>query len=178
MVARGTAAELLAASGKQKLTDAFLHFAGERRMRPAWRILLGKELLDVARDRRTLLLTILLPVLLYPGILLLMGAIIAAGTQRLKNEPLTIALVGPATAALLAKKPVPAKTTFEPRERAEAEQLLRDQKLAAVVQAPPDARGPAGGRAAGSGDGALHQALRSVGGGARSHAAAAREPQR
>ena len=83
----------------------------------AWRILLGKELLDVTRDRRTLVLTVLLPVLLYPGILLLMGTIIAAGNQRLKNEPLTIAVVGPATAALLAKKPVPAKTTFEPRTR-------------------------------------------------------------
>ncbi len=108
-------------------------------MRPAWRILLGKELLDVTRDRRTLVLTILLPVLLYPGMLLLMGAIIAAGTQRLKNEPLTVAVVGPSTAALLARKPVPAKTTFEPRARAEAEVLLRDQKLAAVVEAPADA---------------------------------------
>ena len=108
-------------------------------MRPAWRILLGKELLDVTRDRRTLILTILLPVLLYPGMLLLMGAIIAAGTHRLKNEPLTIGVVGPATAALLARKPVPPKTTYEPRERADAETLLRDQKLAAVVQAPPDA---------------------------------------
>lgn len=105
----------------------------------AWRILLGKELLDVTRDRRTLVLTVLLPVLLYPGILLLMGSIIAAGNQRLKNEPLTIAVVGPATAALLAKKPVPAKTTFEPRERLEGENLLRDQKVAALVQAPDDA---------------------------------------
>ncbi len=108
-------------------------------MRPAWRILLGKELLDVTRDRRTLVLTILLPVLLYPGMLLVMGAIISAGTQRLKNEPLTIAVVGPSTAALLARKPVPPKTTFEPKERAQAEALLRDQKLAAVVQAPADA---------------------------------------
>lgn len=108
-------------------------------MKPAWRILLGKELLDVARDRRTLVLTILLPVLLYPGILLLMGAIIAAGTQRLKNEPLTVAVVGEATQTLLARKPVPPKTTFERKERAEAEQLLRDQKIAALVQAPEDA---------------------------------------
>ncbi|MDP1827212.1 MAG: ABC transporter permease [Archangium sp.] len=108
-------------------------------MKPAWRILLGKELLDVTRDRRTLVLTILLPVLLYPGMLLLMGAIIAAGTQRLKNEPLTVAIVGPATAELLSRKPVPEKTTFEPHTRAEAEQLLLDQKIAAVVDVPPNA---------------------------------------
>lgn len=108
-------------------------------MKPAWRILLGKELLDVARDRRTLVLTILLPVLLYPGMLLLMGAIIAAGTQRLKNEQLTIAVVGEATEALLAKKPTPAKTTWQRLTRAEGERRLRDQKVAAVVQAPDDA---------------------------------------
>lgn len=107
--------------------------------RQAWRILLGKELLDVTRDRRTLLLTVLLPVLLYPGILLLMGAIIAAGTQRLKNEPLTVAVVGASTLELLAKKPVPAKTTWALHERAQAERLLLDQKISAVVDAPQDA---------------------------------------
>ncbi|MDP2273064.1 MAG: ABC transporter permease [Archangium sp.] len=108
-------------------------------MKPAWRILLGKELLDVARDRRTLVLTVLLPVLLYPGILLLMGAIVAAGTQRLKNEPLVVAVVGQATAELLARKPVPEKTTFQAQARAEAERLLRDQQIAALVEAPQNA---------------------------------------
>ncbi len=108
-------------------------------MRPAWRILLGKELLDVARDRRTLALTILLPVLLYPGMLLLMGAIIAAGNQRLKEEPLTVAVVGESTVSLLARKPVPLNTTFALHSRAEAEKLLLDQKIAAVVDAPPNA---------------------------------------
>lgn len=104
----------------------------------AFRILLGKELLDVARDRRTLVLTILIPVLLYPGILLLMGAIIAAGQARLKNEPLTVAIVGDATTKLLASSPPPPKTTFKPMTRAEAEALLKDQKIAAAVQAPDD----------------------------------------
>ncbi len=104
----------------------------------AWRILLRKELLDVARDRRTLILTVLLPVLLYPGILLLMGAIIAAGTLRLKNEPLTVAVVGAPTLALLVQQPTPPKTTYAVHARAEAEALLKDQKVAAVVQAPDD----------------------------------------
>jgi sodium transport system permease protein len=103
-----------------------------------WRILLGKELLDVVRDRRTLVLTVLLPVLLYPGILLLMGAIVAAGTHRLKNEPLSVAVVGAPTMALLSKRPTPEKTTFDLYTRAEAEALLKDQKVAAVVQAPDD----------------------------------------
>ena len=108
-------------------------------MKAAWRILLSKELLDVVRDRGTLVLTIALPVLLYPGILLLMGAIIAAGTHRLKNEALVVAVVGPSTVALLARKPVPEKTTFELHERAEAETLLLDQKIAAIVEVPRNA---------------------------------------
>lgn len=111
---------------------------GIERATPAWRILLGKELLDVTRDRRTLVLTVLLPVLLYPGMLLLMGAIISAGNQRLKNEPLVVGVVGGATAGLLGRQPVPSKTTFQQHPRAQAEQLLRDQQLAAVVLAPDD----------------------------------------
>lgn len=102
----------------------------------AWRLLLGKELLDVVRDRRTLLLTVVLPVLLYPGLLLVMSGIIAAGSQRLKNEPLTVAVVGDATQALLSRRDPPAKTTLTPMSRDEAEAQLRAQKLAAVVQAP------------------------------------------
>ncbi len=107
----------------------------------AWRVLLGKELLDVVRDRRTLVLTIALPVLLYPGILLLMGAIVAAGTARLKSEPLTVAVVGDETLALLAREPLPAKTTYQRLPRAEAEALLRDQKVAALVEATPGVEG-------------------------------------
>ena len=108
-------------------------------MKAAWQILLRKELLDVVRDRRTLALTIALPVLLYPGILLLMGAIISAGNQRLKNEPLVVAVVGASTVDLLGRKPVPPKTTFELHARADAERLLLDQKIAAIVDVPPNA---------------------------------------
>jgi sodium transport system permease protein len=104
----------------------------------AFRILLGKELLDVLRDRRTLLLTILLPVLLYPGILLLMGVIISAGQERLKNEPLSVAVVGEPTAALLSRHAPPPKTTYQPMPRDRAEALLKDQKIAAAVIAPDD----------------------------------------
>lgn len=102
------------------------------------RVLLGKELLDVTRDRRTLLLTLLLPVLLYPGVMLLMGVIVAAGSARLKNEPLTVAVVGAPTRALLEKRPAPPKTTYVLASRADAEAQLKDQKVAAVVQAPDE----------------------------------------
>ncbi len=104
----------------------------------AWRLLLGKELLDVVRDRRTLVLTVLLPVLLYPGLLAVMSGIIAAGSHRLKNETLTIAVVGSATQQLLARGPAPSKVTLLSLPREEAEAQLRAQKIAAAVQAPDD----------------------------------------
>lgn len=103
------------------------------------RTLLRKELLDVVRDRRTLATTLLLPVLLYPGVFLALGVVIAAGELKLKNEPLVVATVGEATAQLLARRPPPAKTSYRPATRAEGEALLREKTVAAVVEAPGDA---------------------------------------
>lgn len=101
-------------------------------------MLLGKELLDVVRDRRTLALTLLLPVLLYPSIFILMGAIITVGAERLKNEALTVAVVGPQTLTLLARQAPPAKTTWQLMDRDAALAALKEQKLAAVIEAPAD----------------------------------------
>ncbi len=103
------------------------------------RVLLGKELLDVVRDRRTLLLTLVLPVLLYPGLLLVMGTVIAAGHARLKNEPLVVAVASDDALALLSRRPAPARTTWVRQPRAEAEAALREQKVAAVVDTPEGA---------------------------------------
>ena len=102
-------------------------------------VLLKKELLDVVRDRRTVLLTLVLPVLLYPGLLTAMGAIIAAGKDRLKNEPLVVAVTTPDAQALLDGQPTPPRTSWQRTPRAEAEALLRDQKIAAIVDAPEGA---------------------------------------
>jgi sodium transport system permease protein len=97
-------------------------------------VLLEKELLDVVRDRRTLLLTVGLPVLLYPAMMLLMGVLIGAGTARLKNELLTVAVVGAPAMGLLGQTPTPAKTTYAAMSRDEAEAALKDKK----VDAPDD----------------------------------------
>lgn len=99
-------------------------------------VLFKKELLDVVRDRRTVLLTLVLPVLLYPGILTLMGAIISAGKDRLKNEPLVVAVTSGDAQAFLDGQPTPGRTSWLRVERPAAEQLLREQKVAAIVDAP------------------------------------------
>lgn len=108
-------------------------------MRALW-VLLKKELLDVVRDRRTLALTLLLPMLLYPGMLLTMGAVIAAGRERLKNEALVVAVASDDAAAFLADQPVPPKTSYKRLSRADGEAALREQQVAALVDAPGGAR--------------------------------------
>jgi len=108
-------------------------------VRAIW-VLLKKELLDVVRDRRTLALTLLLPMLLYPGLLFTMGAVIAAGRERLKNEPLVVAVASDDAAGFLATQPVPPKTSYQRLSRAEGEAALKEQKVAALVDAADGAQ--------------------------------------
>lgn len=100
------------------------------------RALLKKELLDTFRDRRTLIVMILLPVLLYPGLLLLMGTVMLAGKERLAREHLTIAATTEDAMAILSSQPLPPNTAYTRLERADAEQRLKDKKLWAIVEAP------------------------------------------
>ena len=96
-------------------------------------ILLRKELLDLVRDTRTLMFALVVPVLVYPLVLAGIGFGVQAGLQRLKNEPLIIAVCSDEALALLTAEPLPAHTTYERMSLAEAEQKLRDEKIGAVV---------------------------------------------
>jgi len=57
-------------------------------------IVFRKELLDIARDRRTLIFMILLPIAIIPLLTLAMGKITQAGIERLQETPSKVALVG------------------------------------------------------------------------------------
>ena len=63
-------------------------------MRPEVWVVFRKELLETLRDRRTLLVMILVPVLLYPGLLVLTEQLAIFGAQRLADEESAIAMVG------------------------------------------------------------------------------------
>lgn len=102
-------------------------------------VLLRKELLDVVRDRRAVLLSLVLPVLLYPGLLAVMGAIATAGRAQLKNEALVVATVSPDAISLLGRRPPPPKTSYRAMSRAEAEAGLEAQEIAALVEVGPGA---------------------------------------
>ncbi|MBI3180988.1 MAG: ABC transporter permease [Myxococcales bacterium] len=99
-------------------------------------VLLKKELIDSLRDRRTLLTMVLLPILLYPGMMALVGFVMAAGQERLAREELTVAVVGDDAEAFLRGQPPPAHTSYRRLTRAEAERALGEKKVWAVVDAP------------------------------------------
>jgi sodium transport system permease protein len=102
-------------------------------------VLLGKELRDIVRDRRMLAMMLLIPVLLYPAMLVLMGVVMSAGKARLAVEELLVAVVSDDAASFLSSRPTPAHTHYVRMTRADAEADLRERKIAAIVDAPDGA---------------------------------------
>ncbi len=101
-------------------------------------VLLRKELTDALRDRRTLILMLLVPLLLYPGLLLFMGQLMVAGRARLSTAELEVGLVGSAP-QLLASIPAPVNTKWVVLPKEEAEARLRGQTLGAFIEVRPGA---------------------------------------
>ena len=95
------------------------------------RILFKKEITDSLRDRRTLLMMLLFPVLLYPGSLALIGAVTSSGNARLARTQLFIAVTSDDAARLLA--PPPERTELLRMERGPAQAALQERKVAAVL---------------------------------------------
>ncbi len=67
-----------------------------------WWIVFRKELKETIRDRRTLLLMVVVPVLLYPALLVVSEQILLFGQRRLQERASPVAVVGEAPAELLA----------------------------------------------------------------------------
>lgn len=53
----------------------------------------AKEVLDTLRDRRTLLITIVIPVLLYPGLLIFMNEMAASQQAKMEEKTVAVALI-------------------------------------------------------------------------------------
>ncbi len=100
------------------------------------RVLLKKEVVDIIRDRRMLAMMLLVPVLLYPATIILMGVVMTAGKARLALEELKVAVCSDDAARFLAERPTPLHTTYVRMARAEAESALREKSVAAIVDAP------------------------------------------
>src|SRR4051812_43973795 len=104
-------------------------------------ILLRKELTDVLRDRRTLIIMCVVPILLYPVVLLALGGLMVAGKERLARAHLRVALIGAEARALLKDAPAPAHTLWVLVDREEAVKGLRaeerEKRIDAAVELAP-----------------------------------------
>jgi sodium transport system permease protein len=95
---------------------------------------LAKELKETVRDRRTILIMIVIPAFLYPGIFILMEQMALFGQRRLEGDPVRVAVVGSAANALLRGDPAMRVVEVDdPMPR------LRDGTLDAVVDVRPRA---------------------------------------
>lgn len=58
------------------------------------RIVFAKELVDITRDRRTLIFMVLVPILVMPGLFGLIGKLTTSGVERLREQTSVVAIVG------------------------------------------------------------------------------------
>ncbi len=123
------------------------------RSHPIW-LVARKELLEALRDRRTLFVALILPVLLYPLMMMGMGPLISMQRKRLRDAEQKIAITGGGAAALeaavldapapppepgvsQAAAPSPASTllVISPED---PEAALREGKITLWIEAPED----------------------------------------
>ncbi|HEX4929173.1 MAG TPA: ABC transporter permease subunit/CPBP intramembrane protease, partial [Gaiellaceae bacterium] len=111
-------------------------------MRPAWWIVFRKELRETLRDRRTLLMMVAVPVLLYPVLLIVSEQLLLFGQRSLEAERSPVALVGDVPAGLTLIVGASDALELVPIESSPTEALRDDAVTAvAVVGAPSDAEG-------------------------------------
>src|SRR5262245_19630028 len=67
-------------------------------------VIYRKELRDALRDRRTIISTIVLPILMFPVLTIGFGSLAAKSMQKVEREGSTIMLLGETNAPTLAKK--------------------------------------------------------------------------
>ncbi|HET6267736.1 MAG TPA: ABC transporter permease subunit/CPBP intramembrane protease [Acidobacteriota bacterium] len=96
-----------------------------------------KEALDTLRDRRTIIMMVIVPVLLYPGIMLFLSEVGSAQRAKMESKTVTVALMN-----VPADSPLRRLLQSEPKVRiAETSspiQDVQDGKVQYVIQMPSD----------------------------------------
>ncbi len=98
----------------------------------AWRVVCAKELRETLRDRRTLLMMIVVPVLLYPVLLIVMEQLFLFGLRNLEAEAAPVALVGDAPPLLLRLVEADSALRVVPID-GPPEEAMRSDSVAAVA---------------------------------------------
>lgn len=107
-------------------------------MTPAWQVVFRKELSETLRDRRTLLMMVVVPVLLYPVLLVVSEQLLLFGQRSLEAERARIAVVGDVPAGLLAIVSADEALALVPIEGGPVD-ALRAETVAAVAVVGPAA---------------------------------------
>jgi sodium transport system permease protein len=100
-------------------------------------LVLQKEVREALRDRRTLFVTLVLPMLLYPGLMIGLGTATARQKGKLQEAVQTVAYEGPVPAELREALADPA-VRLRAGEPADAAAALRGGEIHLVVRAAPD----------------------------------------
>lgn len=105
------------------------------------RLIWKKELLDIVRDRRTLMSMIVVPLLLIPAMMFLIGVLTASSMKDLEEQGYTVAVVNEASAPALADSLREISTIEYLRAGTEeqARQLVMDGTVQAAVVFPGSA---------------------------------------
>jgi len=96
-----------------------------------------KELLDILRDRRTIMAMIVVPLLVYPILIIVISQLGIAQVEKLKASKARVT-VQPAGAAPSLIQALSADSTFTLMDSESPEADLRDRKLDAILEVPDD----------------------------------------
>ncbi len=100
-------------------------------------IIYRKELIDALRDRRTIISTIVLPILMFPVLTLSFGFLAARSMQKVEREGSTIMLLGETNAPRLAEKLRAADGIKVVPPSGAYVALISDKKLRCALEFPP-----------------------------------------
>jgi sodium transport system permease protein len=100
-------------------------------------IVYRKELLETVRDRRTLISTILVPILLFPILTVGIGFVIAGLIIQADREPARIMILGGNDSPDIVSKLVKSKNLIVVSKPANYVDLISNKKIRAAVEIPP-----------------------------------------
>ncbi len=101
------------------------------------KIIYFKEMLETLRDRRTLISTILVPIILFPVLMFGMSSVVMMMIKKTEAEATKIAVVGEQNAPSFLSSLL-AGDDFQEVEVADFRQALKDKQINAALEFPPD----------------------------------------
>jgi len=107
-------------------------------------IVYRKELLEAVRDRRTLISTILVPILLFPILTVGIGFVIAGLIIQADREPARIMILGGNDSPDIVSELVKSKNLIVVSKPANYVDLISNKKIRAAVEIPPGLESPTG----------------------------------